>query len=205
MARKKKIMLNDYERPEDVNMRLNESVIFYDGKPCYALSNDVYLDLYQLRSEMPYIARVKAANPLIDVRSPQLGFLNHRDMLFWVFRTTVRKQKQGLCGDNTCIARITSLDNPNRISSKTMCTIYFEDMLLGRYPSYEDAMKSKHSIAFARHFAIHRNEETEETLLYHLDRPVAFLDEESMKWHIYPEEDNTVLRMYLGDLGVPIA
>ena len=203
MSRKKKIMLNDYERPEDVNMRLNESVIFCDGKPCYALSNDVYLDLYQLRSEMPYIARVKASNPLIDVRSPQLGFLNHRDMLFWVFRTTVRKQKQGLCGDNTCIARIDSLDQPSRISSKSMCTIYFEDMLLGRYPSYEDAMKSKHSVAFARHFAIHKM--PEETRLYHLDRPVAFLDEESMKWHIYPEEDNTVLRMYLGDLGVPVA
>lgn len=203
MPRKKRQMLNDYQKGEDAALRLQDTVIFFKGIPYYVKTEGMTLHLFGLRHEMPRLGSCPANSPDVEVRSPPLGFVNTKDTVYWVFRPPYRKQKQGLCTENCCFSQLEEKDF-DRISTRQMCTQSFENMLLDKYPSYEDAMESGVHRAFHKQFAIMKNE-GQPCKLLHLNRCVALYDKAKEAWSIKPEEYNSILQMSLEELGVPLA
>ena len=155
MPRKK--MEPTYLTPVDVAMRLANSIVSYKKKFFFAKANGMELKLYNRRTgETDHI--VSANSKDLDVRSPELGYVNfdwgpNNKQTWFVYRVPYRKQKQGIAQDN--LAAVSHLDDKHKMfSSEYLMCNDFENMLEGIYPSFQDVMKSKKTFAFSRNYAV---------------------------------------------------
>lgn len=99
-----KIATRRYDVPHDVEMRLNNSVLRYDGVPVFikSIPNSLNVNLFDLSEEGKPIGKADSSDPRLDITSPPLGFGfgEKHNTLFYFSRIPWRQQKQGLCNDN---------------------------------------------------------------------------------------------------------
>jgi len=149
-----------YESSEDVRTRLNASVVFYNNKPVYLYNRDERLDLcifarFILQPEEPKFI-IHSSDELLDVSAKPLGWINFQDSCLFAVRRPVRKPLQGIGSANTKVYFFPE-EGSSRLSEEVLLSADFGKMLLGIYPSMDQAIlisKNNGSCAFSRNFAI---------------------------------------------------
>lgn len=174
-----------YNSQEDAIMRVDRTLLMYKGEPHYVR---IYHEnpLNQAR-----LSSIKQLNPggrtpkgiTVDLTSddvsctfPRIGYMNYNDTAWYLQRSPVRTQRQGLSG-----ASVTTPPGLYEINN-LLFSHYGYDMLMGNFPSQEAALaKVRHefwqSCAFSKDFAIKRLDNTETIGLLYRDTIRAIYDD----------------------------
>jgi hypothetical protein len=142
----------------DIRMRLDCTIIRYNGKPYYCRSagEDTFIYLYALTNVGVHRMTIDIDDLSLDYSSPPLGFINYGNRALYVSRKPHRKQKQGLC---TNAALIQNLHGLKEEADNILFSKEAENMIMGVYPSYHNAHTlctnaPSVSCAFSRNFAV---------------------------------------------------
>ena len=125
---------------EDVNRRLNNSILYYEDKPVYVrYISGTTVALYSLGtwhgSGSPQLALVDYTNPKLTDRTPTLGYVNYQGVgAHFMIRTALRDQRNGIPIEALGIAH-----GSTYLSTADFTGYDFEKMLLNRYPSITEA------------------------------------------------------------------
>ena len=133
-----------YPHATDVTLRLDKTVILYKGEPYYVTSGDPELPIIQAW-KLPIKSNTSAflidANDKdINVSSISVGYMNINKDTYYLSRTPVRKQKQGICHHNLVYSRIGSFES-NDIPSEWVKTEAFYNSITGNFHSFKDTLE----------------------------------------------------------------
>lgn len=190
--------------PEDVSMRLGQSVVMYDGDPVYIDSvlqdepdDPPRLYVCRLRPISKQLPNticpsecIELPDPRLDINPVKLGYVNitTRDKVraTYTSRSPVRKYKQGLNNQNIHFAEVHMLEP---FDQPILQSVALGDCILGKYPTYEEALKKvQHGcvVAFHRRWAISMDEVGVTNLQYRGQRVgVAVENEFSLGRHYH--------------------
>lgn len=146
---------------QDFEQRLHQGICLYNGRP-YSLSlfNAKYVQLSPIHSESKLEAQtVEITDPLLDISSPSLGYVNHGPQALYLMRKPERRYKQ------TLTAASIEVFDPNGGDGWSGNVVYSkgaEEMFLNVYPSFEEALsglsrKDQVGIAVSRNIALTRD------------------------------------------------
>jgi hypothetical protein len=179
-----------YETLEEVNFRLANTVVMYDGKPVYITrvrEIDGAEDKKEVARvffvELPYQPRGFGAPEQKEVRkylssrnfdlAPfKMGYLNFKGKALYASRSPVRQNQQGL---NAKTLKLTNMRG-NREDDVSFASVIasqgFVDMVNGKYPTFADVGDllgdAEHSsVAISRTFALAIDHDLEALLLMH--------------------------------------
>lgn len=157
-----------YETLEEIKMRLESSVVLYDGAPVYitrvaAPEADDKKEISRVFfRELPYEPdgrdiRKFLSSRKFDLNIPNLGYINHRGRALYLTRAPVRQYSQGLCNKNTTVMEL-----GGRRSEWSFNDIIRGDglanLLKGSYPSFKEAgeilNEKTQSVAISKSFAV---------------------------------------------------
>lgn len=143
-----------------------------------------------------------------DVSTPPLGWINSRydgfDTAFYVERLNVRKWRQGLCNTNTQSSVIWNGKCQKFTSANMLWTKGFEDMVMGSYPTLENAFKTLKNkstiqgIAVSRNIAIAKRDDVY-TVWYKKDE-VGFIPVGSKVVRVPHEQHSKLISKFLKEL-----
>jgi hypothetical protein len=172
-----------YETTEEVKFRLENTVVTYDGQPVYIskvhvpdaedkgeIARVYFYDL-PLKGAGQKETRKYLSSKKFDLAPFPMGYVNHNGQAFFVARTPVRQNKQGLAQGTTIITDIrgqkAALSLNDLLRSQGFC-----DMIAGKYPSFKEAgeslgNKENSSIAISRMFAFVIDHDLEALYLLH--------------------------------------
>lgn len=153
--------LKRYDLPDDIKMRLHNSVLMFNGKPYFAKINaKIQLALWTLsgieQGANPEYPDVSPEDPGLSLSTPTLGYCNntHDGHAYYLSRGTFRRQKQGLDQDGIIQSRedLKMMMPGNHL---TLAWTLVEKTLINEYPTLENAVKflkgSKHAVSHAFH------------------------------------------------------
>lgn len=193
-------MDNRYDSAEDVNMRLNHSVVKYEDKFFYVSCDGMNIILTHLVTNTP-IHRISANSAKLDVSSPELGYVNLRVPAF-ISRMPVRRQKQGCAVENLSF-RQHGRSVVDVVNAATFRSQEFLDMLEGKYPKFAQCLTSPNkSYAFHRDFLVEKFKER--TDIYFKEKRIATKTPKEQRFALEEDFDNTIMRMKLEAFGVAI-
>lgn len=159
--------------PQDLNARLHGGIAFYNKKPVYVEIVDSHIRLYTLNGN--FIGIIPENDELFDISSPQLGYVNVRSSsksingrVIYLERIPSRRYKQTLTPASVNAFFPYLKKGPESDASYVLETIWrsecFEDMLLGKYPTLEEAILSlskvsprTYAVAINRDVALYKN------------------------------------------------
>lgn len=149
--------------PQDLYARLHGGIGFYGGEPVFVHiegDNQNKIVLYGFDGEVVK-KEVKENDPLLDISSPELGYVNDDHGCFYVYRRPDRRYKQTLTtaslGVRSGDGSIFGSRDTDRLND-AFHGRYFRNMLMGKYPSVEKAFaKLSQSKKAASSIAIHRD------------------------------------------------
>lgn len=147
-----------YDNPEDLRMRLNNTICFYKREPYYILVGGVKFPEVELMSIVNQSPPQK--HKIVDHRSkdlctnsPKLGYMNFENNSFYLSRIPERSQNQGLRTSNIIAMNENYLGGWNRSRD-------FYNTLKGIYPSKKEALtrvqNNYNSCAFHRKFSFNK-------------------------------------------------
>lgn len=144
--------------PNDIYRYLNGSICMYDRQPVYVGADgaDTTLTLYSLVGKNEVIKKINHDDPLFDVESPRLGYIERDGFVFYPVRTPQRQFSQGLTNRNVVFYEIDGRLS-TKVHNKTLLTKEFRDMLLNHYRPFEESMdllSSQKEVAFSRDIAM---------------------------------------------------
>lgn len=201
-----------YFSASDAQMRWHNSVVKFEEDFFYAVSSsnmNTRLTLYSLDGMILW-GEVDSNDERLDIRSPELGYVNHDQLniAMFVFRVPLRRQKQGINEEN-CFYSIFSRE-PRMLELKYIQSNCFLQMLKGVYPSFEETknllINSSNSIqsrAFSRDFALWKEKDSSIKLLKR-DTEIAAFSKESGRFELLPDYNNSIIIMELAGRGVPL-
>lgn len=187
-----------YSSAKDLTDRLHGTVCFYDGEPVTVLTSgmDDNLKLMKLAKPGELVKTIKPDDPLFDISSPPLGYLNYKrssNNVLYMARTIGKRYKQGVNSGCCTLESISGVSSPFNIVH-VWGSSGFEEMLTGVYPEIEqafDILEQKkyvqndgsiieyNEVAISRSVALKR-EESGITLVYMRMKNVGYiLPEES--------------------------
>lgn len=151
--------------PQDNDARIHGGIVRYNGTP-YILSLNSQTEFFLspiYRKVGSEVLLVKSEDPLLDVSSPPLGYVNGKAACLYLMRKPERKYKQTLRTDS-----VIGFFTDGRIAdNSTVHSVMFskagESMFLGVYPELKFATSKitndtgVSSIALSRYVALHRN------------------------------------------------
>lgn len=201
-----------YENAEEVNFRLKDTVVLYDGKPVYIVRVNMpededrkeiarvfFYDLPLVNRGANKETRKYLSSKKFDLAPFKMGYMNYNGSAVFVSRSPIRQNRQGLSQAVT-----TFTDCKGRryedINFNTMCHSQgFVDMVNGVYPNFKDAGellgdKETSSIAVSRTFAFVIDHDLEALLLMHkgVRCGIALKDDKALKippkFHFLREE-----------------
>lgn len=159
-----------YDNLNDASRYLSSTVCYWDGVPVYVSdmrrseNNREEFDAYCY--ELPYNgARADWRNisdPRFNAFKFQMGYMNIGDSIRYMSRRPARIQSQGLCGNNTSIIGGNGMNGRGEFT-EVIRHQGFKDMLMGVYPTIEEARQKLmenprlRGMAFSREFAIKRH------------------------------------------------
>lgn len=161
-----------FDTVEQAQLRLNETVVLYDGRPCianhFAARRDDDRDtpvgpgnitcrVTFLDNTTPPLTAVRLNDPAWGFHNLRLGFVNAGNKAIWVSRLPRTTTRWGIDPRNLraqVVGSTTGNGNATRLSFHAI-----GDALLGAYPTWAQALRllgqnGTHSVAFSRHFAL---------------------------------------------------
>lgn len=145
---------------QDYEARLNGGIVFYKKKPVYVYAtNSGKIELFTF-PENERIGVVAPQDENLDISAPKLGFVNIGGKAVYCYRKPLRQYKQSL--QTNSIATFTPLRKEPTSVSDIFQTKQFAEMLMGKYPSLDVALKfvkekKKGSMAFNRNMCVSRD------------------------------------------------
>jgi hypothetical protein len=151
---------------EDIKARLHGTIIRHRDHPysCEA-SGSGLIALHDISSGN-LVANVESDDPELDISSINIGFVNlpapEQRFCVYLKREPLRQFKQGIVLES--LTQKVLKDKVDHVSKGALMSRGFVDAVLGRFPTYEDALdmitkKSWTSVALSRDIAIKREEE----------------------------------------------
>lgn len=198
-------MAQDRLTPEDLDLRLNNTICRYKGHPYYvqtgrADGRNSYpkISLYKLDGTMSRPINVDHTSDEFDDSSPPLGYMNYNNQAIYLKRVPHRLQNQGV--------RQESIMSIPSTRGHWFTSVSMESCILGRYPSQDQAMStlqdagSPYGVAIHRHIALSWIDSR--TLgLYYKARLIATKIYGS-DWSYLEASDSTLIRNIIGKTGV---
>lgn len=140
--------------PEDLQMRLNKSLIRYKGRPFY-VNDTAGAALFGIFTDTGDGKDVALPDKDLDVRPVPLGYVNTPKGSVYCTRQPHRRYKQGLCAD--------SLTFEGKYSPRELLTSKpLAACVMNEYPSFKEAhdsvKKGKGALAFSRRFCVERDD-----------------------------------------------
>lgn len=123
--------------PQDYEARMNGGVAFYDGKPVLLSAVGGVVEICSFPNG-DLIKRIVPDDPLLDLASPSLGYVNMTNRTYYVYRKPERKYKQTLTYG--ALAYFDPLEE--KLALRIQDVFYtenFKSMLEGKYPKFEAA------------------------------------------------------------------
>ncbi len=122
---------------DDLNMRLNNSLVKYNGQPAYVVGIDGRtLSLYLTRTRDNVLAHLP--DNKLDIRPVPLGYVNLLSHCVYVSRRPERRYKQGLNTNNIRVrGKAMRMDIPDLLQSVSLAKSIGND-----YPSFANALKA---------------------------------------------------------------
>jgi hypothetical protein len=145
--------------PQDWQTRLDGGIAFYDGEPVIMGTSGTKITINTFPTGNS-IKSVKPDDPLLDLASPKLGYVNTVANCYYTYRRPERKYKQTLTYGSM------SLFDPCLTPAERlrvgMDTIFYSegflDMLTGKYPSVKEVLASFNTkVSKVKSRAISRN------------------------------------------------
>lgn len=176
-----------YETQEEVNFRLNNTVVLYDGKPVYItrINMPEAEDKKEIARvffvELPYGRKlgdgVKETRKYLSSRNFDLapfrmGYFNHNGEAVFASRTPIRQNQQGLNAKNVTFVDTRGKRAENMNFNEMVKSQGFVDMVNGVFPDFFAAgellgNKDNSSIAISRSFCFRMDHDLEALLLLH--------------------------------------
>lgn len=191
-----------YENIHDAQMRLQNTVVLYDGEPVWITEvaergdGDPKDDIFRVYAHpIPMKAREPKAqmrkfisSKKFDMAPFPMGFLNKDGQVYYCTRLPRRQQRQGLSnGTFSCTLVPAQLQIAIPRLEQLVVAPEFYACIKGLYPEYDEAVKeiergNASSVAFHRQFALVSDPELEELLyLYHKKDKVGFMMDGKIK------------------------
>lgn len=148
-----------YERQRDAEMRLNGTVLSYDGKAIKVMGVDDELRLYSVFIRSGEEKIINQDDPRLSFIPPTLGYINTETEALFSMRVPARRYKQGL-------DIRTVYFSPRNRDVRRHQERFFVDCLENIYPTIEQCMRKLgggtnpfkqdvcRSVAFSKKFAI---------------------------------------------------
>jgi hypothetical protein len=171
-----------YDSIEQANMRLQHTVVKYDGRPVLIKGVNGTgrgLDAYMLPHAKDII-QIKLQDPKLDVANLALGYVNVNDYAVYLTRIPGRQQKQGLCKSNVMFGQ--NGRNVDLGWQNLIVTPEFSDAFRGIYPSFNEVIERLYaneelqSMAFSRRFALEMDKELAFFQLLYRGQKIAWGD-----------------------------
>jgi hypothetical protein len=187
-----------YENVADAQMRLQGTVVLYENHPVFIREvaavgqGDPKEDIFRVYIQQLPLDRQRDAerkfisSKKFDMAPFPMGFLNYQGNVYYASRVPRRQQRQGL-SEGTFSCNPTGVSLPPLPFGTATGLPEFVDMVEGRYPSFNDAVRQiEHGeaggVAFSRSFAIVADSEMPDlAYLYFKKDRVGFLMEERLK------------------------
>lgn len=205
-----------YEDLPDAQMRLQNSVVLYDGEPVYITDisqggeGDPKEDVFRVYAcPLPYDGAQKPLRKFISSRKFDLapfpmGFMNYRGRAYYCSRLPRRQQRQGLSTATFQAFDILTQDPSDVRLERLLPEKEFFNCIKGTFPSFPEALRliekaDVMSVAFSRSFAVAKDDDMEELVfLYHKKEKVGFIMEGELKL----SKKGRCLRESLQEVGV---
>ena len=209
-----------YESIGDAQMRLNSTVVLYDGEPVYIReigvrdAGDPKDDVFRVYAEtLPRTGREKVdtmrkyiSSKKFDMAPFPMGFMNHKGYAYYCSRLPRRQQKQGLSENTFSCCPVAFQHEVGSVSFGTATQLQpFVDMVKGRYPTMEEALRllsseEAKSVGFSRTYALIRDLELDGLIyLYHKQEKVGFILDGALKL----SKSAVCLKESLREVGIP--
>lgn len=173
-----------YETTEEVNFRLKDTVVLYDGKPVYITqvripeAEDGKEIARVFFKELPIVGRGGRetrkflSSRKFDLTPFKMGYMNFSGSAVFVSRSPVRQNRQGLSQAVTTFTDCKGRRYENITFNLMLQSLGFVDMVNGKYPSFKDAGEllgdnETSSVAVSRTFAFVIYHDLEALLLLH--------------------------------------
>jgi hypothetical protein len=161
-----------YDNAPDANRYLANTICYWRGEPVMVSGVDAGYQAigYKLpypRGRNPEVIRFDVRDEAFNATDYRLGYINTAEAgAIFATRRPARIQSQGLCGANMSFKQRVGRDvRPRDILRDLVYDAGLRDMLMGRYPTVEEARQKLRdnpnimSVAFDRLFAIRRHEQ----------------------------------------------
>lgn len=204
-----------YLTTDDVHMRLDASIVRFNGVPYVAYSDGFYLTLFTLENkDTSTIAHkhVSFKDKRLDITAIDIGYANLDGFsgAFYITRTPVRKQKQGSCSTNLLIA---SAGKPGFVpaAQEHLLNIGVFRALTGKYPTLKEALTTlssiQTSVGLSPNFAVVK--EKEGTKLYFDQQDVGTIipdssTEQGFSVKLKPTFHDSIMSVKLSQLNIGV-
>lgn len=179
-----------YENVEEVNHRLANTIVMYDGEPMLVTQGSqrvggpvsVVLRRLKNRPEGKNEFVVPLDDPALNYRTFALGYINFTATgeALYVTRNAARRTKQGLDDNNVVVQHSSEVGRVNLSTLRSYSDSFF-DFMAGRYPTFGEARErfkktsgNLQSVAFHRNFALHYDRRLGLDTLFFKGRKVGY-------------------------------
>lgn len=192
-----------YETLEEINFRLQNTVVLYDGKPVYITKvrdpeEDVGKEIARVYFvELPYggknvlngkETRKYLSSKNFDLAPFKMGYFNIDGKAIFATRNPVRQNQQGLSSRTLKLTDIRGRMPEDIGFNMVLGCQGFVDMVNGKFPDFKDVGallgdKDQHSVAVSRSFALAIDHDLEALLLMHkgIKCGIALKDDKAMR------------------------
>jgi hypothetical protein len=208
-----------YENLGDAQMRLQGTIVLYDGEPVYITDvrevgpGDPKGDIFRVyASPLPYDPGIRRAEEMrkfisskkFDLAPFPMGFMNFQGNVFYCTRLARRQQRQGLSAGTLSALPV---GNPTVGAHRfeTLISVpEFLDCIKGRYPTVAEATRQIEEagatgIAFSRSFCLVKDNDIPELIyLFHKKEKVGFI----MEGRLMLSKKGKCLKESLNEVGV---
>lgn len=133
-------MRNHITSSRDLELKLYGTVCRYKGVPVYiGQTSAKLLHLYDI-TRKESVASISPNDPDFDTATPQLGYMNYEDQVYYVSRPPLRRTRQGIDTRNTVFKPLVGRFNypPEHL----LYSVQFRDMVMGNYPKLDSVLEN---------------------------------------------------------------
>lgn len=127
---------------QDYEQKMHGGVAFYDGKPVLVSATRGIINITDFPEQRERGRVIEKDDPLLDLSSPKLGYVNFKNGAYYIVRKPERKYKQTLTYGAISFWDPSTEKPVNASAEAIFFSKEFAAMLLGVYPKVEDVIKT---------------------------------------------------------------
>lgn len=205
-------MADKYLSRNDVSLRLNGCVGVYKGEFCRILLPEredapaTHVILRKLvTNDLLVRSAVDANTEDLVVTGLPLGYMTAGNNTYYVSRTPVRRQNEGISTANLVLTRIETPRNPSAMPNSLMCSAGFENMLKGVYRPFDTVKATALEAPVGWSEAIHRScallKTRKGVSLFFENNLVGFFDEPMVFVNLLEDYRHSIMVQKLSKVG----